>query len=247
MALINISLQKELFAHAWKKFSRSSSFRGRLFDILLIHFFSLLTIIYFLSVGYFLDSILVSTFQNRKPSGLVNSYLFFSFLVMIIIHFFMSRALSFNSSSYLNLPISKNAIVNHFLIRTVFSLSNLLSLCILIPFWGRTIVKEATIHGSLLWLITVFALFNTAPILGLLLKLLLKNWLRILISFFFIVVCILGGLFFDGHLLLEKLSGSFFDSILSGNMLLVLLTIILFYICHLFLFIKLKLYLYLDA
>jgi len=135
-----------------------------------------MTIFTFLGIGlyYLLEK------NNLEPFVTVNRFLLYYVLMDLIIRFFLQKIPVLNIRPLLPLPISKNTIVSYTLGKTILSFFNWIHLFFLIPFSFVLVNKGYSEAGVLSWS------------LGILVLILINNFLNILSANKEVVLYVLG-------------------------------------------------------
>src|SRR5690606_24421095 len=119
-------------------------------NILLV-FVALYFLVSFLFLGIALYPILKDTFPEQDPLVIVNSYLFYWFLIDVIMRFFFQKLPVMSVKPLLTLPIKRAKIVHYVLGKSVFSFFNILPLFAVVPFGVMLIINGYPIVSVVFW------------------------------------------------------------------------------------------------
>ena len=124
----------KLFSLQWKETFRAPQWEAKLSIRILIIAFT----IYFLGSivlgSSFVYPLLNETVLEKEPIEVFNHSLLFLFFVELILRFFLQQLPGTNIQSLILLPIKKAKIINHVLLRSVFSAFNLFPFIVYLPF-----------------------------------------------------------------------------------------------------------------
>lgn len=123
-----------LFALKWRETFRAPQWDAKLSIKIIMG----LVILYFLGAFLFLSSvlypILFDTVLDREPLEVFNSVLLYIFFGELIFRFFLQQMPVTDIQSLILLPLKKRRIINHVLLRSVFSGFNTTPLIVYMPF-----------------------------------------------------------------------------------------------------------------
>lgn len=129
----------DLLKQEFRKNFRSQTFYRSLAVKLFTGFMAIYFAVLFLMIGFFLGEILEEVHETLDPVQLINGASIYIVLGALIFRFFMQQLQTINLQSYQALPIRRSTLVNFMLLKPIFSISNYLTLLIIIPFAIRTI------------------------------------------------------------------------------------------------------------
>jgi hypothetical protein len=123
-----------LFSLQWKETFRAPQWEAKATIKILIGLVSLYLIGGFVFASSFVYTILNKKVLDREPLEVFNGILLFIFFVELVIRFFLQQLPVTNIQSLILLPFKKRQIVNHVMLRSVFSAYNLFPFIIYLPF-----------------------------------------------------------------------------------------------------------------
>lgn len=138
-----------LFVLKWKETFRAPQWDTKLSIKIIMG----LLVLYFLGAFLFLASvlypILFTTVLDREPLEVFNSVLLYIFLGELIFRFFLQQLPVTDIQSLMLLPIKKSRIINHVLLRSIFSGFNTTPLIVYLPF-GISMYKDDYLPNEIL-------------------------------------------------------------------------------------------------
>ncbi|MCX6244089.1 MAG: DUF5687 family protein [Bacteroidetes bacterium] len=156
-----------------KTTTRSPMWQKNLVLNIIVGFFILISVLYLLMLGLFLDQILKDLLPKRDPLQLVNGALIYYFFADLMIRFMMQNLPRLNIESYLHLPIKKGAIIHYMMGRTVADIFNLLPLLVFVPVTFTIVQPHAGNIPALAWIISLILMILSNNFLATYLKRLL--------------------------------------------------------------------------
>ncbi|MCH1517671.1 MAG: DUF5687 family protein [Flavobacteriaceae bacterium] len=230
-----------LFSLQWKESFRAPQWEAKATIKILIGVVSLYFIGSFLFLGSVVYPALNKTVLEREPLEVFNSVLLLFFFAELIIRFFFQQLPVTNIQSLILLPFKKRQIVNHVMLRSVFSPFNLVPFIIYLPFAISMYRDDYLETQALAWWL---ALLMTTLSLNFLLYIINKNNTY----FVALVLLLLGTIALDVYAEtdLGKMVGIPFDAVVNKPEYLVGFLLLL---CGMYavLFFFLKKSFYLDA
>lgn len=142
----------------WKSFLRSSSFKKGIAMKIFLVFFTLYLIVCFSFLGAGSYFIAAKSAPAVDPLLTVCRYIVLWFVFDLLLRFFMQKLPVFSIKAFVILPIKKKAIVNYLLLKSAFSVFNLLPLFFLLPFAVVLLVKGYAVLNVLSWLLCLVLL-----------------------------------------------------------------------------------------
>lgn len=121
-----------LYSHIWKSFIRNERWRRSLFARILFILLGLYFIILFLVLGVNLSTVLAR--EGGEAAGKFYMWILYYLAADYLIRCFLQQVPSLGVIPYLRFRIRRKKLVNHLLVRSSYSIFNILPLFILIPF-----------------------------------------------------------------------------------------------------------------
>lgn len=121
-----------LFPHIWKSLIRNERWRRNLLARILFILLGLYFVVMFLVLGYNISSVLER--EGGESVGKFFMWILYYLAADYLIRCFLQQIPSLEVIPYLRFRIRRKKLVNHLLVRSSFSIFNLLPLFILIPF-----------------------------------------------------------------------------------------------------------------
>lgn len=174
-----------LFSLQWKESFRAPQWEAKMTIKILIGIVSLYFLGSFLFIGSIIYPALNKTIFEREPLEVFNSILLLFFFGELIIRFFFQQLPVTNIQSLILLPFKKRQIVNHVILRSVFSPFNLIPFLIYLPFALSMYKDDYLATQALAWWL---ALLMTTLSLNFLLYIINKNN-----AFFIALLLLLAG------------------------------------------------------
>jgi len=137
---------------------RSPMWQKNLVLNIIVGFFILISALYLLMLGLFLDQILKELMPQRDPLQLVNGVLIYYFFADLLIRFMMQNLPRLDIESFLHLPIKKKTIIHYMMGRTITDIFNFLPLLIFVPVTFTIVRPHAGNIQALTWIITLILL-----------------------------------------------------------------------------------------
>ena len=137
---------------------RSPMWQKNLVLNIIVGFFILISALYLLMLGLFLDQILKDLMPERDPLQLVNGALIYYFFADLLIRFMMQNLPRLNIESFLHLPIRKKTIIHYMMGRTLTDIFNLIPLLIFVPVTFTIVRPNAGNTQAITWIITLILL-----------------------------------------------------------------------------------------
>jgi len=218
---------KTFFIFGWRKFARSPQFGQRLAARIFAGLMGIYMTLVFLAAGYFLPDALAKIFPDANMLELVNGYIFFLFLPLIVIRFFMQKMPAMALQAFLPLPLRKLQLVSAYLSITLLNFFNFMPVLLALPFWVKSILPVYPLLSALLWLLGFLLLGFASNLIVLLCK--IFSFDRPMI-FFASVLALVGLVLLDqtaAGSILTTVSSHTFGALLAGHVmpLLLMLTI----------------------
>lgn len=129
----------DLLKQEFRKGFRSQAFYRGLAVKILMGFMALYFAVLFLMIGFFLGEILDETHSTYNPLELINGASLYIIIGVLLLRFVMQSLQTIDLQTYQTLPVKRSALVNFLLLKPVFSISNYMTLLIIITFAIRTI------------------------------------------------------------------------------------------------------------
>ena len=142
----------------WKQFFRSASFGKSVALKIIMGFFALWMLLGFMSLGITGYTILKKEFPDKDPFILVNQFLIFMIIVDLIFRYLIQKIPVMDIKPMLIMPIKKSKLVNYVLSKSIFSVFNVGSLLLYVPFAMVLISKGYNTTGVLAWAFSMFLL-----------------------------------------------------------------------------------------
>ncbi|MHB9056837.1 MAG: DUF5687 family protein [Paludibacteraceae bacterium] len=127
-------LISDLIKQDWKKNLRSQGFYKSLSVKILMIFMGTYMASIFLMLGLFLGDILEETNDTLTPLEVFNGAMLYILIGLLTVRFFMQQLNTLNLQSYQTLPVKRSTLVHFLLLKPIFSVTNYLTLLIVIPF-----------------------------------------------------------------------------------------------------------------
>ena len=121
-----------LYSHIWKSFIRNERWRRSLFARILFVLLGLYFVVIFLILGYNISSVLAR--EGGESAGKFFMWILYYLAADYLIRCFLQQIPSLEVIPYLRFRIRRKKLVNHLLVRSSYSIFNILPLFILIPF-----------------------------------------------------------------------------------------------------------------
>uniref|UniRef100_UPI00404B4A7B DUF5687 family protein n=1 Tax=Gelidibacter sp. TaxID=2018083 RepID=UPI00404B4A7B len=135
----------------WKQYFRSSYWQKSIFLNILLVFFALYFIVMFLFMGVALYPLLKDQFPEQDPLVIVNSYLFYWFLVDLLMRFFFQKLPLMSVKPLLTLPVKRSKIIHYVLGKSAVSFFNFLPLFAVVPFGVMLMIEGYTTTSVVVW------------------------------------------------------------------------------------------------
>jgi len=168
-----------LYSHIWKSFVRNERWRRNILARIFYIFFGLNVIILYLSFGYDFSSTLANEGGEAaaKFHQLILWYLFADYLMRCLIQ----SVPSLEVKPYLRLRIRRKRLANNLIVRSTFSLFNILPLFLIIPFAVMVLVPSQGTPAALLFIagsVLLLMLNNMLALMtGMLIRINQLNWI----------------------------------------------------------------------
>lgn len=150
----------ELLIHQWKEKLRSVLWQRNIVLNIFLAFLGILLLFYALLVGFFADVMILKIYKESNVVNKFNGLLFYYFTIEIIARFLFQSLPTLSIQPYLTLPIEKNKLLHYPLIKSVFSLFNVMAILLFIPFFLKVIITSQTVFYGVVWLTTVLSLIT---------------------------------------------------------------------------------------
>ena len=137
----------------WKQYFRSSYWQKSIFLNILLVFFALYFVVMFLVMGVALYPLLKQSFPDQDPLIIVNSYLFYWFLVDLLMRFFFQKLPIMSVKPLLTLPVKRSKIIHFVLGKSALSFFNFLPLFAAIPFGVMLMVEGYPTMSVAAWML----------------------------------------------------------------------------------------------
>jgi len=121
-----------LYSHIWKSFIRNERWRRSLFARILFVLLGLYFVILFLILGYNVSTLLAR--EGGEAAGKFFMWILYYLAADYLMRCFLQQIPSLEVIPYLRFCIRRKKLVNHLLVRSSYSIFNILPLFILIPF-----------------------------------------------------------------------------------------------------------------
>ena len=193
----------KLFINEWKQKLRSPYLSTSLVQKILIGLFALYFLLNFLVLGIYMDEVLEKVFPNSNSIVKFNGLLLYYFIFDLLTRFFMQQFPVLTIQPYLTLPIKKSNLIHFLLLKSVPTFFNLLGLLLFLPFFFKVILANYTLAASISWLLTLVSMV----LLSNFLSFYLKKAFDIKPLLIFLIICLVGGLFYLDNLGYIGLSG----------------------------------------
>ncbi|UII22532.1 DUF5687 family protein [Fulvivirga ligni] len=156
-------------------------------------FLIILMVLYLLVAGFFLDEILLSFFPDQNVIDIYAGLVLYYFMTELVMRFYLQDIPAMEVQPYLILPIKRSKIIHYVMIRSVFTLFNIMPLFLLVPFTFKQVTPEYGTAMAMSWMISIYllSLINSFLIVYLKKALYNKPWiififLGALITIFFL-------------------------------------------------------------
>lgn len=223
-----------LLSHIYKNFSRSSSFRKDVSVQVAVIFIALAFAGYSLALGFALEGIIGNTLRQDNAIVFLNGVLVYYFIGEFITRYFMQSLPSLEVQPYLHLPVSRAAIVNFLLTKSVFHILNVFVFLLFAPFAFSAVARTFGMEDAWVWLLSLWLVSMIIHFLVMLLKRTLQQSIWGMAIF-----CTVSALFacadYFGWLKLSEISESFFGSALQNYTVIFALSItnaLLYYVIY---------------
>ena len=161
--------------HLWKQGTRSTNFSKSLVLNLILGFFLLITLLYVLMLGLFMDRILADLYPEKDPVWVFNSALLYYVFIDLLLRFLLQNLPRLNIDMYLHLPIKRSTIVHYIILRTCVNFLNVIPLLVFIPFALITVKVNNGSVASAAWFWSLFFIILGNNFLGTYIKRLLAS------------------------------------------------------------------------
>jgi hypothetical protein len=108
--------------------------------------------------GYFIDILINKVFPNRNPVEIFTGFFFYFLVIDLLIRFAFIKIPVLSIQPYRTLPIKRITLFHYPLIKSLFSLYNLIPLLFIIPFFVKVICVYYPVYNSINWLIICICL-----------------------------------------------------------------------------------------
>lgn len=162
-----------LYSHIWKSFIRNERWRRNLFARILFLLLGFYFVILFLVLGYDISAGLARE-GGEEAAGKFLMWILYYLAADYIIRCFLQQIPSLEVIPYLRFRIRRKKLVNHLLVRSSFSLFNILPFFIIIPFAVMVLGPSKGTPAALLFLAGCLMLVILNNLLGLLTGLLTR-------------------------------------------------------------------------
>ncbi|MEJ6981085.1 DUF5687 family protein [Pedobacter sp. P351] len=207
-------MNKAFLQHQWLAFWRSKNTGKSIIVSILLALTMLYLFANLLIASFFLDKILDKVFPERSMMDAFNGLLLYYFLFDLLMRFQLQELPTLSVKPYLNLPISRNQIVNYLSITSLWSGFNLSPFLLTVPFLMKVLLFEGRVLEFLGTLISIagLTLFNHFFSIWLKRKVNMNAWF--ILAFF----CTLAGIilldFYSDYISISRVSREVFNSIL---------------------------------
>jgi hypothetical protein len=178
----------------WKEKIRSVFWQKSLWINILLGIACLYLIICVVSIGYFADKILSEIYKDRNVIQAFTGLLFYYFTFDLIMRFLVQKLPVISIQPYLTLPVKKSTLLHYPLLKTIPGFFNLLALCLILPFYFKTVLPTNSFVWSSVWLVTIISLIGINNYLGFVLK---KYFVKRPLLIFLILALIVVLFYFD--------------------------------------------------
>ncbi|HEX4887669.1 MAG TPA: DUF5687 family protein, partial [Luteibaculaceae bacterium] len=148
----------KLWILQWKESVRSSIWQKSIILNIFLGILGLCIALNLIAVSFFADVLLQEVFEGQ---GVIESFtrlLFFYFLIDLIVRFSFQPLPTLSIQPYLTLPIKKSTLIHYPIIKSLFSVFNLMAILLILPFFIKNICLTKSYPFSVIWLIIVLSL-----------------------------------------------------------------------------------------
>ena len=147
-----------LLNHQWKEKVRSSFWQRSIWLNILLGLLALYLILCVASIGFLADKILSDIYSDRNVIQVFTGLLFYYFSFDLVMRFLIQKIPVISMQPYLTLPIKKSTLIHYPLLKTIPGFFNLLALCLILPFYFKTVLPANPLIWSIVWIVTVLSL-----------------------------------------------------------------------------------------
>ncbi|GHT18625.1 hypothetical protein AGMMS4957_01270 [Bacteroidia bacterium] len=151
-------LQQQLQQHQWKAFRRNPMFERNLGVRIFMYIMFGFVALEFLSLGFFLDKLLLTVGTYTYAIDVFNSIVLYLFVVDFVVKCFGKTNQSMQIAPYLALPIKRNRLYNFLLIKEFSSFWNLFWLFSIVPFALKSITPYFGFGTAILYILFFYLL-----------------------------------------------------------------------------------------
>lgn len=231
-----------LYSHIWKSFVRNERWRRNILVRIFYIFFVLNVIFLYLSVSYDFSSSLAK--EGGNPAGKFYQWILWYLFADYLMRCLMQSVPSLEVKPYLRLRIRRKKLANNLIIRSLFSIFNVLPLFLVVPFALMVLAPSQGTAAALLFIAGSLLLLMLNNMLALMTGMLIRinpvNWLIPLgIAAVAVLLNSLTGV-------INELSRALGASITAGQLLTYAACVLLTVIAIRIIYLLLHTYLYVD-
>ncbi len=146
---------KQFIGLEWKQYFRSAYWQKSMALNILMVFLALYFIVMFLIMGIALYPGLKKLFPEQDPLTIVNSYLFYYFLMDLVLRFFFQKLPVMSVKPLLTLPVKRTKVVHYVLRKSALSFFNFLPLFAFVPFSIMLLINDYAVGSVITWFFTI--------------------------------------------------------------------------------------------
>lgn len=141
----------EVLRHQWRQRWRLGTWSGRLVRTLVLLLAATYFGLLFVGFGWFYPNIVVEVAPDQDPLLLLNAYLLYGAVGLVVGRLFLQRSAGTAVEAYLPLPVCDAHLVRLLQVTSALSLFNLLPLTLLAGLWGSTVGPTTSPAGAGSW------------------------------------------------------------------------------------------------
>lgn len=168
-----------LYSHIWKSFVRNERWRRNILARIFYIFFGLNVIFLYLSYGYDFSSTLAK--EGGEAAGKFHQWILWYLFADYLMRCFVQSVPSLEVKPYLRLRIRRKKLANNLIVRSCFTLFNILPLFLIIPFAVMVLAPSQGTSAALLFIAGSVLLLMVNNMLALLTGMLIRinylNWI----------------------------------------------------------------------
>lgn len=147
-----------LLRHQWLRFKRSSSYERELGLSIFIGIMAFFAIISFVALAFALPKIIYKVPGVTDPIATINLALVYFFIGELFTRYFLQGVPVLDIQPYLCLPIKRNQLSIFLVVKSLFSIFNIMSLVLTLPLAIEILRPEFGAAGVIGWLTCIFSI-----------------------------------------------------------------------------------------